>query len=112
MNKQQRREKRKQKESARQTHHLEKRVDQQNALMLRAGQALEATTKNVELLQQRNDFWRNLMVASAFARGLGNERPIIDVIEECVPQLMGDTSRPWVPGQVPDRKDAQTMAAL
>ena len=72
----------------------------QNALMMKAAHQLEISQANIEQLQSRNDFWRNLLVASAFARGLGNERPISVVIEECVPALVG-LNKPQVPGQVP-----------
>lgn len=79
---------------------LKKRVRDQNRLMMKAARALEVSQHNVEATQTRNDFWRNLLTASAFARGLGNERPISAVIEECVPQLLGIT-KTMVPGQVP-----------
>lgn len=79
---------------------LRKKVRDQRRLMAKATVALEAQQANIELTQQRNDFWRNLLVASAFARGLGNERPISEVVEEAVPALMG-LNKPMVPGQVP-----------
>jgi len=63
------------------------RVRRQDALMLQAAQALDRYAADNRSLQQRNDFWRNLLVASAFARGLGNERPISEVIEARHPEL-------------------------
>jgi hypothetical protein len=63
------------------------RVRRQDALMLQAAQALDRYAADNRSLQQRNDFWRNLLVASAFARGLGNERPISEAIEAQHPEL-------------------------
>lgn len=82
------------------TKRLKNQVRGQNRLMAKAAHVLKATTADAAASRKRNDFWRNLLVASAFARGLGNERPISDVIEECVPALLG-INRPMVPGQVP-----------
>lgn len=67
-----------------------------DALMMQAARQLETAQANIELTQSRADFWRNLLVASAFARGLGNERPISEVVEESVPALLG-INRPMVP---------------
>jgi hypothetical protein len=90
---------------------LKKKIRSQQRLMTKATRVIEAATLNNEAMQARNDFWRNLMVASAFARGLGNERCIAEIIEECIPQLVG-INTPRVPGHVPNRADAQTMATL
>lgn len=70
-----------------------------NRQLGRAAELLNTSTRNMELLQQRNDYWRNLLVASAFARGLGNERPISEILEEAHPALLG-INRPSVPPEL------------
>lgn len=57
------------------------------ALMTAAGH-VEAMTRELEATRLRNDFWRNLLTASAFARGMGDERPISEVVAEVHPELM------------------------
>ena len=65
-----------------------RQVTRQSALMMSAAHQLHTANLNIERTQARNDFWRNLMVASAFARGLGNERPISEIIEDAQPALL------------------------
>lgn len=79
---------------------LKAKLRGQNRLMAKAANVLSQATADAAATRERNDFWRNLLVASAFARGLGNERPISEVVEECVPALMG-VKRPQVAHQVP-----------
>lgn len=64
---------------------LKNRIRSQNKMMRRAADVLNATAESQQLVHERNLFWKNLMVASAFARGLGNERPISEVIFELHP---------------------------
>lgn len=69
-----------------------KRLRGQQRVMERGAKMLEAALEYAEKSNRRSDTWRNLMCASAFARGLGNERPISEVIEESFPALMrGDS---------------------
>lgn len=77
---------------------LKKKLRSQERLMRKAAFQLQLQTENATSMQTRNDFWRNLLVASAFARGLGNERPISEIIEEAVPALMG-INTPMVPAR-------------
>ena len=79
---------------------LKKKLRGQQRLMMKAAVQLDVSQRNIEALNARTDFWRNLLVASAFARGLGNERPISEIVEEAVPALMG-INTPMVPAQVP-----------
>lgn len=67
---------------------LRKKSQATEALLAHAASVVETQNQNIAAVQSRNDTWRNLMTASAFARGLGNERPISEVVEECFPQLL------------------------
>lgn len=71
---------------------LKKKVANAEALLAQAAHYMNEASAQVERVEARNDTWRNLMVASAFARGLGNELPIIDVVQATHPQLL--ISRP------------------
>lgn len=59
-----------------------------NAMALTAAESFDKLGKELEATRARNDFWRNLMVASCFARGMGNEKPMSEVIAEYAPGLL------------------------
>lgn len=59
-------------------------------MMAKAADVIDKQSANIKAVQERNEFWRNLLVASAWDSVTGMERPISSVIRECAPALMGN----------------------
>lgn len=57
-------------------------------LMRKAAEQLDVLQFNLNALQTRVDYYRNLFVASAFSAGLGNERVLTDLVKEAHPELL------------------------
>lgn len=74
------------KREAKKTQRTDAKVD---ALMMAAVHQFDALHGQLEALQNRVDYYRNIFVGSAFAAGLGNERPITELVKEAHPALLG-----------------------
>ena len=81
----------------------ERMASKDQALMRQAAEQLEFQRQNLDLLQERVDYYRNIFVGSAFAAGLGNERTLTELVAEAHPLLLGINF---------GRADVETMAAL
>lgn len=57
-------------------------------LVVRAAARLEEMAAEMEAVRGRNDFWRTLLTASAFAAGQGNEMATTDVVGALHPELL------------------------
>lgn len=71
----------------RERHNLRNAVERSQQLMAHAAHVVDTQNLNIAALQKRNDVWRNLLTGCAFAAGLGNERPLSEVIRETHPEL-------------------------
>lgn len=57
-------------------------------LVIRAAARMEEMAAEVQAVRDRNDFWRTLLTASAFAAGQGNEMTTTDVVGQLHPELL------------------------
>ncbi len=64
-------------------------IERRDALRMRAAYQLQLMHEQNTALQNRVDYYRNIFVGSAFAAGLGNERPLTELVKEAHPALLG-----------------------
>ena len=64
-------------------------INKQFAMMEQAAHVIDQQVANIKAVQERNEYWRNLLVACAWDSVTGMERPISEVIRDSAPQLMG-----------------------
>lgn len=72
----------------RQVRHLQRQLEARDALHARAADVVSQLNADAMRLQRSNDFWRNLLTSAAFARGLGDERPMTEIVEASHPALL------------------------
>ena len=73
---------------------LELRARAQESMMMQAADVIDRQNANIRAVQERNDFWRNLLVGSAFDSVRGMERPVSELVREHAPMLMGERVNP------------------